>query len=143
MYFSWKVTVGAPPIAVMAASMPLHDGLSEAEYVGSLCASPVEVVKCERNDLCIPANSEFVLEGTISVQERGEQGPFGEMYGHNFLEENLMQPRDKIETITYRNDPTPPVSVPGRATRPDETHTRISTLAAAEVRQLLQSKVFL
>lgn len=75
------IAFGVPPAAIMAASMPLPDGVSEAEYVGSLVSAPVEVVKCETNDLYVPANSEIVFEGTISATETAPEGPFGEMYG--------------------------------------------------------------
>ncbi|KAF2496464.1 UbiD family decarboxylase [Lophium mytilinum] len=134
----YAIALGAPPIAVMAASMPLPSGVTEAEYVGSLCGSPLELVKCETNDIYVPANSEIVLEGTISVTDRGKEGPFGEMHGYSFLDEELMQPLYKVNAITHRENAILPISVPGRATGPDETHTMIGTLASAEIRQLLQ-----
>lgn len=77
----WALAFGVPPAAIMAASMPLPDGLSEAEYIGSLAGSPIEVVKCETNDLLVPANSEIVFEGVCSITDRVPEGPFGEMHG--------------------------------------------------------------
>lgn len=77
----WALAFGVPPAAIMAASMPLPDGLSEAEYIGSLVGQPLEVVKCETNDLMVPANSEIVLEGFCSITETAPEGPFGEMHG--------------------------------------------------------------
>lgn len=134
----YAIELGAPPIAVMAASMPLPSGVSEAEYVGSICGSPLELVKCETNDIYVPANSEIILEGTISVHDNGKEGPFGEMHGYSFLDEGSFQPLYKVNAITHRHNAILPISVPGRATGPDETHTLIGTLAAAEIRQLLQ-----
>ena len=133
----FAIALGAPPIATMAASMPLPQGVSEAEYVGSLCGAPLELVKCETNDMYVPANSEIVLEGTISLHERGPEGPFGEMHGYSFLDEHSLQPFYNVHAITHRRDAILPVCVPGRATGPDETHTMIGTLAAAEIKQLL------
>jgi phenacrylate decarboxylase len=138
----YAIALGAPPIAVMAASMPLPAGVTEAEYVGSLCGSPLELVKCETNDIYVPANSEIILEGTISVRDRGHEGPFGEMHGYSFLDEGSMQPLYKVNAITHRQNAILPISVPGRATGPDETHTMIGTLAAAEIRQLLMDSGF-
>lgn len=138
----YAIALGAPPIAVMAASMPLPAGVTEAEYVGSLCGSPLELVKCETNDIYVPANSEIVLEGTISVRDRGSEGPFGEMHGYSFLDENSQQPLYTVSAITHRKDAILPICVPGRATGPDETHTMIGTLASAEMRQLLQENDF-
>ncbi|KAF2813643.1 UbiD-domain-containing protein [Mytilinidion resinicola] len=137
----YAIALGAPPIAVMAASMPLPAGVTEAEYVGSLCGSPLELVKCETNDIYVPANSEIVLEGTISVTDRGKEGLFGEMHGYSFLDEELDQPLYKVNAITHRENAILPLSVPGRATGPDETHTMIGTLASAKIRQLLQDNV--
>ncbi|KAF2008648.1 UbiD-domain-containing protein [Aaosphaeria arxii CBS 175.79] len=135
----FAIALGAPPIAVMAASMPLPAGVTEAEYVGSLCGSPLELVKCETNDMYVPANTEIVLEGTVSVTEKGHEGPFGEMHGYSFLDEGArLQPLYKVTAITHRRDAILPICVPGRATGPDETHTMIGTLASAEIRQLLQ-----
>lgn len=135
----YAIALGAPPIATMAASMPLPAGVSEAEYVGALCGSPLELVKCETNDMYVPANSEIVLEGTISISETAKEGPFGEMHGYSFLDENSQQPIYNVTAITHRNDAILPVCVPGRSSLgPDETHTMIGTLASAEMRQLLQ-----
>ncbi|KAH6874428.1 UbiD decarboxylyase family [Thelonectria olida] len=135
----YAIALGAPPIATMAASMPLPAGVSEAEYVGSLCGAPLEVVKCETNDLYVPANSEIVLEGTISITDTAKEGPFGEMHGYSFLDEGSLQPLYTVKAITHRNHAILPVCVPGRANLgPDETHTMIGTLASAEMRQLLQ-----
>lgn len=65
--------------------MPLPDGVTEADYVGSMTGHPLELVKCETNGLLVPANSEIVLEGTLSVTETGNEGPFGEMHGYTII----------------------------------------------------------
>lgn len=54
----------------MAASMPIPDGVSEAGYIGALTGSALEVIRCETNDLYVPASSEIVFEGTLSITER-------------------------------------------------------------------------
>jgi UbiD family decarboxylase len=139
----YAIALGAPPIAVMAASMPIPAGITEAEYVGSICGSPLELVKCETNDLYVPANAEIILEGTVSVKDKAKEGPFGEMHGYSFLDEGeLHQPLYTVKAITHRKDAILPICVPGRATGVDETHTMIGTLAAAEIRQLLQQNGF-
>lgn len=77
----WALAFGVPPAAIMASSMPLPDGVSEAEYTGALVGNPLELVKCESNALYVPANSEIVFEGTCSITETVPEGPFGEMHG--------------------------------------------------------------
>ena len=36
-----------------------------------MTGSSLEVIKCETNDLYVPASSEIVFEGTLSITERG------------------------------------------------------------------------
>lgn len=77
----WALALGVPPAAIMAASMPLPDGCTEAGYIGAMTGTALDVVKCETNDMYVPANTEIVLEGTLSITETGPEGPFGEMHG--------------------------------------------------------------
>jgi len=100
----------------------------------------IDVVKCETNDLYVPANSEIVLEGTLSVTETGDEGPFGEMHGYVFPGDVKQCPRYKVDAVTHRNDAILPISPAGRLT--DETHTLIGTLNAAEILQLLRENDF-
>ncbi|KAK7418141.1 Ferulic acid decarboxylase 1 [Neonectria punicea] len=134
----WALAFGVPPAAIMAASMPLPDGLSEAEYIGSLAGSPLEVVKCETSSLMVPANSEIVFEGYCSITERVPEGPFGEMHGYVFPSDDKLDPKYRVDMITHRKDAILPVSNCGRLT--DETHTMIGPLAAAEIGFLLRSQ---
>ncbi|OHE99284.1 hypothetical protein CORC01_05325 [Colletotrichum orchidophilum] len=142
----WALVFGVPPAAIMAASMPLPGGLSEAEYIGSLVGAPLEVVKCDTNGLYVPANSEIVFEGVCSATETAPEGPFGEMHGYVDLANSSYvfpgdahpQPKYRVDLITHRKDAILPVSNCGRLT--DETHTMIGPLAAAEIGFLLKSK---
>ncbi|KAK9425955.1 putative UbiD decarboxylyase family [Seiridium unicorne] len=133
----WALACGVPPAAIMAASMPLPSGVSEGEYTGALVGSPLQVVKCDTNNLFVPANSEIVFEGTCSVTERVPEGPFGEMHGYVFPGEAHLEPKYDVKLITHRKDAIMPVSNCGRLT--DETHTMIGTLVAAEIGFLLRS----
>lgn len=132
----WALAFGVPPAAIMASSMPIPDGVTEAGYVGAVTGTALDLVKCETNDLYVPSNAEIVLEGTISVTETGPEGPFGEMHGYVFPGDTHQWPKYKVNAITYRDGAILPVSNCGRIT--DETHTMIGSLAAAEIRQLLQ-----
>ena len=133
----WALAFGVPPAAIMAASMPLPDGLSEAEYIGCLVGSPLDVIKCDTNDLLVPANSEIVFEGFCSVTETADEGPFGEMHGYVFPGDSHPGPKFTVNLITHRKDAIMPISNCGRLT--DETHTMIGPLAAAEIGFRLRS----
>ncbi|KAL4954818.1 UbiD decarboxylyase family [Aspergillus filifer] len=132
----WALAFGVPPAAIMASSMPIPDGVTEAEYVGAMVGKPLELTKCDTNDLLVPANSEIVFEGTLSVIEKGPEGPFGEMHGYIFPGDTHLWPVYKVNKITYRNNAILPMSSCGKLT--DETQTMIGSLAAAEIRKLCQ-----
>ncbi|XPS69541.1 Phenacrylate decarboxylase [Ascochyta lentis] len=132
----WALCFGVPPAAIVAASTPLPDGVTEAEYIGAMTGTALDVVKCETNDLLVPANSEIVFEGSLSVTETAPEGPFGEMHGYVFPGESHQQPTYHVDCITHRDNAILPVSACGRLT--DETHTMIGSLVAAQIRQLCQ-----
>ncbi|KAH8646115.1 3-polyprenyl-4-hydroxybenzoate decarboxylase [Xylariales sp. PMI_506] len=133
----WALCFGVPPAAIMASSMPIPDGVTEAGYVGAMTGRPLELVKCDTNDLYVPANAEIVLEGTLSITETGDEGPFGEMHGYVFPADTHKWPVYTVNRITYRTNPILPMSACGRLT--DETHTMIGALAAAEIRRVCQA----
>ncbi|KAL9614006.1 MAG: hypothetical protein Q9167_001486 [Letrouitia subvulpina] len=132
----WALALGVPPVAMMAASMPLPEGKSHAAYIGGMTGGPLEVVKCETNGLYVPAHSEIVLEGSMSITETKCDGPFGEMHGYCFASGEHRQPLFKVDTMTHRNGAILPISMTGRAV--DEMQTLAGTLEGAEIQQLCQ-----
>ncbi|EAU29344.1 hypothetical protein ATEG_10347 [Aspergillus terreus NIH2624] len=132
----WALAFGVPPAAIMASSMPIPDGVSEGGYVGAMTGSSLELVKCDTNDLYVPATSEIVFEGTLSITETGPEGPFGEMHGYVFPGDVHVGAKYTVNRITYRNNPILPMSACGRLT--DETQTMVGALAAAEIRKISQ-----
>ena len=63
--FPVAVALGADPATILAAVTPVPDTLSEYGFAGLLRGSKTEVVKCQTNDLQVPASAEIVLEGFI------------------------------------------------------------------------------
>lgn len=96
-----------PTIMMCSASAVQHPrGTSEYDFAGGLKQSAIEVVKCETSDLLVPARSEIVVEGLISVDPKDyrPEGPFGEYPGtYGGLESP--KPTIEVKCITYRNDP--------------------------------------
>jgi UbiD family decarboxylase len=123
----WALALGVPPAANLAAALPLPKDVSEGEYIGALVGQPLEVVKCETNDLLVPASSEIILEGYTSLVEKAFEGPFEDYMGLVFEGEGQMMPTFTVKAITYRNDPILPVSVPGRITD-ESVRANLSTI---------------
>src|SRR3990170_5070012 len=69
-----------------AATAPLPDGLDEFLLAGYLRKKSVELVKCETNELEVPANADFVIEGYVDPTEPlRDEGPFGDHTGYYTL----------------------------------------------------------
>jgi len=101
------VIYGWDPCLFIVSSTPIqHVGrISEYEVAGGLRQAPVELVKCETNDLVVPAWAEIVVEGYISPDPSTYkmEGPFGEYPGY-YGGMASPKPCIKVECITYRND---------------------------------------
>ena len=106
------IFLGGDPVFTFAATAPLPDGLDEFLLAGYLRKKSVELVKCETNDLEVPANSDFVIEGYIDPTEPlREEGPFGDHTGYYTLPEPY--PVFHITAITHRKDAIYPATIVG------------------------------
>jgi 2,5-furandicarboxylate decarboxylase 1 len=73
--------VGAHPIDQVAAVMRLP--VDELPLIAQLRAAPLPVVKCVTNDIRVPADAEWVLEGFLDPRGYVEsEGPYGEFLGY-------------------------------------------------------------
>lgn len=114
--FPAAVVIGAEPATIMAAVMPLPDNVSEYKFAGFLNNKRLPLVRCKTSDLRVPANAEIVLEGTVSLNEYGEEGPYGDHTGYYNAVESF--PVFTIKAITHRASPVYLSTYTGRA--PDE-----------------------
>ena len=107
-----SIFVGGDPMFPFAATAPLPDGLDEFLLAGYLRKKSVELVKCETNDLEVPANSDFVIEGYVDPTEPlRDEGPFGDHTGYYTLPEPY--PVFHITAITHRKDAVYPATIVG------------------------------
>lgn len=106
------IFLGGDPVFTFAATAPLPDGLDEFLLAGYLRKKSVELVKCETNDLEVPANADFVIEGYIDPTEPlREEGPFGDHTGYYTLPEPY--PVFHVTAITHRQDAVYPATIVG------------------------------
>ncbi len=96
------VAIGLDPVTTYAASAPLPHHLDELMLAGFLRGDPVELVRCKTIDLEVPANAEIVLEGTVSRDDVGIEGPFGDHTGYYSHAEEF--PIFRISAMTMRRD---------------------------------------
>ena len=106
------IFLGGDPMFPFAATAPMPDGLDEFLLAGYLRKKSVELVKCETNDLEVPANSDFVIEGYIDPKEPlRDEGPFGDHTGYYTLPEPY--PVFHVTAITHRKDAIYPATIVG------------------------------
>lgn len=107
-----SIFLGGDPMFPFAATAPLPDGLDEFLLAGYLRKKSVELVKCETNDLEVPANSDFVIEGYVDPREPlRDEGPFGDHTGYYTLPEPY--PVFHVTAITHRKDAVYPATIVG------------------------------
>src|SRR5712671_3048428 len=106
------VFLGGDPVFTFAATAPLPDGLDEFLLAGYLRKKSVALIKCETNDLEVPADADFVIEGYVDPKEAlREEGPFGDHTGYYSLPEPY--PVFHVTAITHRKDAVYPATIVG------------------------------
>lgn len=135
----YAIVQGTEPAIPLVSGMPLPDDIEEVKFLGAYFGEPIELIKCETNDLLVPASSEIVIEGHVSPERGAVEGPMGEHAGY-IPRRTSMQPVYTVDAITYRNNPVWPVSVAGEPV--DETDTAWALPLAAEAySQLVAAEV--
>ncbi|MFM7407310.1 MAG: UbiD family decarboxylase [Cuspidothrix sp.] len=97
------IALGVDPLIIMAAATPIPVDLSEWLFAGLYGGSGVNLAKCKTVDLEVPADSEIVLEGTITPGEVLPDGPFGDHMGYYGGVED--SPLVRFQCMTHRKDP--------------------------------------
>ena len=106
------VCLGGDPVYSYAATAPLPEGIDEYMLAGFLRGKPVELVKCFTQDILVPADCDFVLEGYVQKSEDPfMEGPFGDHTGFYSLED--LYPKFHVTCITHRFDAIYPATVVG------------------------------
>lgn len=110
------VAIGAAPSTVLAAVLPLPEGLSELAFSGLLRGERPALSPCVTVPLMAPSEAEFVIEGFVSATETAPEGPFGDHTGYYNAVEPF--PVMRVTAITHRRSPIYLSTYTGRP--PDE-----------------------
>lgn len=106
------VALGGDPVYTYSATAPLPDGIDEYMLAGFLRQKPVELVKCLTQDMWVPADADFILEGYVDTEEELIlEGPFGDHTGYYSLADYY--PKFHITAITHRKDAVYPATIVG------------------------------
>lgn len=108
--------IGADPATILAAVTPVPDTMSEYHFAGLLRGKRTELVDCKTVPLKVPASAEIVIEGHVSLDDYGDEGPYGDHTGYYNAVERF--PVFRVSAVTMRRDPIYLSTFTGRP--PDE-----------------------
>ncbi|MFI3305905.1 MAG: menaquinone biosynthesis decarboxylase [Rikenellaceae bacterium] len=107
-----SVAIGGDPAYTYAATAPMPDNMDEYLLAGFLRRSNVKLVKCVTNDIYVPSDCDFVLEGYVDpAEEKIVEGPFGDHTGFYSLQD--LYPKFHITAITHRRNAIYPATIVG------------------------------
>lgn len=112
-----SVAIGSDPATTLGGVLPIPPDLDEMMFSGFLKKESVELVRCETNELEVPANAEIVLEGYVNLNQMRTEGPFGDHTGFYSLEGQY--PVFHVECVTHRKNPIYLTTVVGRPPQED------------------------
>ena len=103
------MVIGNPPNVLAAAATSVAMGVNELEIANSL--QPLDVVKAKTVDVYVPAEAEFVLEGTVRLARLHAEGPFVDLTETQDVVRQ--QPIFEVKAITHRRDAIWQALLPG------------------------------
>lgn len=106
------VCIGGDPSYTYSATAPLPDGIDEYMLAGFIRKKGVKLVKSLTNNIYIPSDCDFVIEGYVDPkEEKFYEGPFGDHTGFYSLEDYY--PKFHVTCITHRSDAIYPATIVG------------------------------
>jgi 4-hydroxy-3-polyprenylbenzoate decarboxylase len=120
--FRVNIFVGGPPALILAAVMPLPEGLPELAFAGALGGRRVALVDAPPVDglpapLPIAAEADFCICGTVDPELQLPEGPFGDHLGYYSLAHPF--PVLNVERVYHREGAVWPFTVVGRPPQED------------------------
>ena len=106
------IVVGAEPAVYMAACTKLDLREDELRFASRFIdGKSIEIVKCDSNDIYVPASSEIVIEGDLQLKQTVQEGPMSEWHGYH--EEVMTALFMNVKCITQRKKPVLVTTVAG------------------------------
>ncbi len=107
-----SVAIGGDPAYGYSATAPMPDNMDEYLLAGFLRNKSVKLVKCITNDIYVPSDCDFIIEGYVDPsQEKVTEGPFGDHTGFYSLQDRY--PLFHVTAITHRKGAIYPATIVG------------------------------
>jgi len=94
------ICIGNAPNVLAAAATSVDLGVNELEIANAL--EPLQVVRAKTSDILIPAETEFVIEGTVYLDKTHAEGPFVDLT--ETYDVIRQEPMLEVKAITHRRD---------------------------------------
>ncbi len=109
----FAIVIGTVATATVAATLRLRrGGASVMDIAGGLQQTPIQLVKCESNDLLVPANAELIIEGVVRPGERTQVDAFPSHLGYREPTKTQCAVWE-VQAICHRSAPVLPFSTWG------------------------------
>lgn len=95
------IVLGLDPTVGLAASISTKPDVNELAIANRM--KPLKLAKCKTIDVEVPAEAELVIEGTITMGELAEEGPFPDISGTH--DKVRQEPVFTAKCITHRKNP--------------------------------------
>ena len=124
-----NVFVGGSPAMILAAVMPLPEGLSELMFAGALGNHRIRMVPPEirnpKSEIRNPvyAEADFCITGTVDPDRLLPEGPFGDHLGYYSLVHDF--PVLNVDAVYHRDDAIWPFTTVGRPPQEDTSFGEI------------------
>ena len=107
-----SIGIGGDPMYIWCGQAPLPIGVFELLLYGFVKKENAKLVKSITNDIYIPQDVDFVIEGFVDPEAMKIEGPFGDHTGYYTLEEEY--PFLEVTAITSKKKPIFAATVVGK-----------------------------
>ncbi len=107
-----SVGIGGDPMYIWCGQAPLPIGIFELMLYGFVKNKNAQLVKSITNDIWVPKDNDFIIEGFVDPEKVKIEGPFGDHTGYYTLEEDY--PFMEVTAITSKAKPTYLATVVGK-----------------------------
>ncbi len=107
-----SIGIGGDPMYIWCGQAPLPIGIFELMLYGFVKNKNAQLVKSITNDIYVPKDNDFIIEGFVDPSKLRIEGPFGDHTGYYTLEEEY--PFMEITAITHKKEPTYLATVVGK-----------------------------
>ncbi|GGD42196.1 hypothetical protein GCM10012288_15510 [Malaciobacter pacificus] len=107
-----SIGIGGDPMYIWCGQAPLPIGIFELMLYGFVKNKNAQLVKSITNDIYVPKDNDFIIEGFVDASKLRIEGPFGDHTGYYTLEEEY--PFMEVTAITHKKEPTYLATVVGK-----------------------------